>query len=267
MVDVPTFMVGMPQSGKTWRSFRLFEAHPGPAIFADIQYRAGHYLESPQLVDSVPAILRVLRDWDAKDPPPKLVWRLDTYAELPGLVEPLWRTHKERHVRNEWLPKMAVFLYEISLTARPYATLDDPAVRLFTQCYQHDIIPVGITQRPAMTSRNLLGAAWDLYLFAMTPADMETVRAIHRLDLPEPGWIGDPREHHYFAYRTGQFWKGDAEGVELAMPVLREPVEPPLSQDEEPGDRARDESVKPGADLHEPQGQGPPRPSEDIHHG
>ena len=74
---------------------------------------------------------------------------LDHYDGLEQLVGFLHATHLKAHYAGRTLPKMALFLDEVSMAADRFADAENPAVILFTRSYGHNLIGVAITQRPA----------------------------------------------------------------------------------------------------------------------
>src|SRR5712691_7840219 len=117
MVEVPTVLVGTTQSGKTYRAFRIFESHPGPAIFWDVQWRAAHYSPAATRVGDVAGAALLLERWDGNPPFPRIVIENERYADLDRFVSYLWDAHRGAHVQNRTLPNLALFLDEVSLAA------------------------------------------------------------------------------------------------------------------------------------------------------
>src|SRR5207249_1811123 len=71
-IDAPTAVLGQTQSGKTWRMFREFERHAGPAIFWDVQFRARELCPDALRVRNVGQVIAELHHW-REGPPPKIV--------------------------------------------------------------------------------------------------------------------------------------------------------------------------------------------------
>jgi len=234
-MDVPTAIVGITQSGKTWRAFRLFEAHPEIAIFVDVQWRAEHYSPGHPIAYDVEEVVEHLRSW--KGGPLKIVWRgvEEDPEQLDEFIRYALGVHRAAHVRNRPLPRLAIFVDEVSLLADRWAPNENAVVRLFTQGYQHSVIGVVITQRPAQTSRNILGNAWDRYVFSMSAEDVMSLRRVHGWDIPDDDWIVDPKAHRYLVYRGGRWYRGDPQGVEHAVEVseLRREDEGPVREDDD----------------------------------
>jgi len=223
VVDAPTCFIGQTQSGKTFRSCQAFVAHDGPAIFWDVQFRAREFCPEVPRVRRVGDVVRALHEWRAPDPPPHLVIELDEYTGLSSLVDYLHGTHLVAHYRGDSLPKTALFLDEVSMAADRFADADNPVVKLFTRSYGHNLIGVAITQRPAQTSRNVLGNSWEWYVFSPAPADVLTLERDYRMELPDDGlWVLNPLDHRYFRFRVGAWFRGDADGHEVGVDEVSE---------------------------------------------
>lgn len=222
-MDVPTVIVGTTQSGKTYRAFRLFEAHPGPAVFWDVQWRASDYSPSSVRVPTVESCVGVLAQWNPRMEPPRIIIQDEQYNGLETLVSYLWSVHRNLHARAVRPPSIAVFLDEVSLAADRYAGNDNPACRLFTQCYQHGVVGVAISQRPAQTSRNLLANAWEWYTFSPGRGDLDTYREYSVLP-PDPSWLSNPRAHQYYRWTSdGRCLRGDSAGGEIDVVATQVP--------------------------------------------
>ncbi len=235
MVEQPTVIFGKNQSGKTWRAFHLWNAHQGPAIFADIQWRS--YVPATHTVYSIEDVVGVLNDvsrrdggtWDA----PKINWRIDNYAELGPLVDYLLAVHKQRHIEGLGLPCVALFMDEVWRVAGRGADATNPAVRVFTEGNQHRVMGVAISQWISQVAHLIPGNAYEFYVFDLWERDLELLRQIYRMEPPDPRWLGDYR---YWRY-DGGWWKGDANGVELrydqapGVPELQEGGEAPPDEE------------------------------------
>lgn len=146
----------------------------------------------------------------------------------------LLRVHKEAHLADVSLPTAAVFIDEVSLVADRYADASNPAVRLFTQGYQHRVIGTAITQRPALTSRHIIENAWEAYIFNPGPIGAETLES-YGWRVPDWAWVSTPRSYRYWRYAGSGWLRGDAGGVEVEVSAVREPVEEPLPAEGPPG--------------------------------
>lgn len=240
-MNEPTVVLGTVQSGKTYRAFHWFREHQGPGIFCDVQWRAREYAPELPRASTAREVVQWLASWRPGQPPVKIVWSMDDYKELSTLVDYLWSVHRKAHVEGRPLPNLLFMLDEVSLIADRSATPDNPAVRLFTQCFQHKIIPVAITQRGALTSRHIMGNAWNWVLFSLTPADVETVRGTYKLETPEPEWTANPTDYHYWKYSIGKWFRGDAIGKEVLSGELSEGAP---AEDIVPEDRDKDSSER-----------------------
>jgi hypothetical protein len=250
MVDVPTVYLGTTQSGKTFRAFQTMAQHPGPAIFWDVQWRAGHYAPQSTRVADVPGAVDLLVRWDGNPPYPRIVIENERYADLDMLVSYLWGVHRRAHVENRTLPLMAVYLDEVSLAADRYADNENPAVRLFTQCYQHRIVGVALTQRSAQISRNILADAWEYYTFTPGRGDLEVYRDFGLLP-PDVAWTVQPESHHYYRFTPGRVYRGEADGSETEVAEgaedevaevseVQDSPQEPVSESGQSGDREAD---------------------------
>lgn len=259
-MDNPTVIVGQTQSGKTYRAFHLFEVHDGPAIFYDTQWRGRDYSPRSVRASSFDSIRDALVAWHPNDPPPRIVFEPVNHDDFPVLVDSLIRVHLQAHVAGYTPPKLAIFVDEVSLLAGRSADASNAAVRLFTQGYQHGVIGVAITQRPALTTRNIIEQAWEAYLFSPGPVGSQVLEDYGWVP-PDWGWVAVPRSYHYWRYDGAGWLRGDSGGVEVAVaqvPDVQGPSEGALPERQEPGDREADVPI--GED-----GVRPVRP--DVHEG
>lgn len=235
-MENPTVLIGQTQSGKTFRAFRLFEVHPGPAIFYDAQWRGRDYLPRAVRASSFGAVRDLLVAWKPDEPPPRIVFEPLNHDDLPLLVDALIRVHLEAHIQGRQPPKLALFLDEVSLVAGRGAGAENAAVRLFTQGYQHGVIGVAITQRPALTTRNIIEQAWEAYLFSPGPVGAQVLEDYGWVP-PDWSWVAVPRSYHYWRYDGNAWLKGDSGGVEVAVAEVSDVQGPPEGPLPEPVER------------------------------
>jgi hypothetical protein len=208
MVERPTVIFGKTQSGKTYHAFRLFERHQGPAIFCDIQWR--RFRTGLQAL-TFEEIVSLLKKW--KDgPAPHIIYLPRDYGELARLIPYLLDVHRLRHLEGRPLPTMAVFLDEMNLAANRWSPDDLPAIRLFTQGYQHKVVGVGIVQWPSQMNRMVMVNAIDQVYFALNPREELTLSRDYRIDIPDRSWNAY-RTYRYWRY-DGDWYKGDRDGEE-----------------------------------------------------
>ncbi len=240
-MEVPTVIVGAPQSGKTFRAFRLFEAHPGPAIFYDTQWRGRDYSPGSPRARTVQEVVSALASWSPGDAPPRIVWEPLHHGDFPVFVDALLRLHLSAHVADSDLPALAFFVDEVSILADNRALPDNPAVRLIREAFQHRIIGCAITQRPAATTRHITENAWEAYIFNPGPIGAETLEA-YGWRVPDWTWVTEPRSYRYWHY-SDRWLKGDAGGVEVEVAQVSQvqgPAPDALPEPQEPGDGKAD---------------------------
>ncbi len=247
-MENPTVIVGQTQSGKTFRAFRLFEVHDGPAIFYDTQWRGRDYLADRGGGDggnlsrvvrasSFDSVRETLVAWREGDAPPRIVFEPVNHDDFALLVDALIRVHLVAHIEDRRVPKLALFVDEISLLAGRSADAGNAAVRLFTQGYQHKVIGVAITQRPALTTRNIIEQAWEAYIFSPGPVGAKVLEDYGWVP-PDWSWVTEPRSYHYWRYNGNVWLKGDAGGVEIAVaevPEVQSDTESPLPPSDDRG--------------------------------
>lgn len=213
-VEAHTLVCGKTRSGKTYLGYKLFGAHTGPAIFCDIQWQ--RYGEADADVYSVEELVDVLVAHNPDDPWPKIRWLLDNYDEAQTLVPYLKDVHRTHHLRGRTLPVMAVFLDEIWRIAPNWADPRNPAVRIFSEGMQHNLMGVAITQWPSSTSRLIRMNSFDVYLFYLNPQEQAVVERDYHLVPPDWSWL-EPMNYHYWRY-DGDWWRGDQNGIEVRFP-------------------------------------------------
>lgn len=224
-VEVPTFIVGKTQSGKTWRAYRLFEAHEGPAIFADVQWQS--YGEADVEVVSDPrrpgsSVAEIVDAFSRRRPGdrwPHVRWLPDlTFYEdeLRVLVDYFKDVHRTYHLRGRRLPTLAIFMDEIWRTAPVWADARNPAVRVFTEGLQHRIVGVGLSQWPAQTSRLIGGNSYAWLIYHLNPKELADLNRVYHLEAPSWEWVADLGSRHYWKY-DGYWWRGDENGLEVRV--------------------------------------------------
>ena len=216
VVDRHTFIVGKTGSGKTYRSYRLLEAHQGPAIFCDFEWTKGVADFDFETTD-VDEVVDVLRDTKPGGDV-RIRWLLDDYGDDFGdLVEYLKDVHRGWHLRDRPLPKLALFMDEVHRIAPTWADARNPGVRVFTEGRHHNLFGVGVTQWPAQTSRLIGMNAYDWYVYFLNPKELATLSQYYHMDVPDIGWLSIDG-HTYFRYSSdgGTWWRGSSTGVETS---------------------------------------------------
>lgn len=221
MVNVPTVIIGKTQTGKTFRAFDLAMGHDGPVVFADVQWRGYRTMEIAYTLDEVIARLHA---GSVSKVASRIDYRLDDYRSLGALVDYLLGVHRSAHIKGQHPRPVLLVLDEVWRVAPQWADANNPAVRIFTEGFQHGVIGLAISQWASQTSRLILGNAYEWYIFAVWPKDAALLAEAYRMELPDPGWAivrehecgercAAPENHRYWRY-TGDWLRGDAGGHE-----------------------------------------------------
>ena len=224
MVDVPTVYFGKTQSGKTYRAFESFQLHEGPAVFVDIQWR--RYNPGTAIVTDADQVIGQLQSW-GNGPPPKIVWNPDDYGELETLVDYVLAVHKDYHLRYKRPPPpLAIYLDEVSLAVQRGQNDTLPAVRLFTQGYQHNVIGVAISQWVAQIHQMIVINSVDFYIFALNEKDYYLLEQNYKIEVPDQTFA-PWKSYAYWRY-NGEWFKGYPDGTEMLQAA---PTEEPKDED------------------------------------
>jgi hypothetical protein len=220
MVEVPTSLWGRNQSGKTWRAFHLWATHPGPAIFCDIQ---GRRYGQGQTARNVEDVINLLGSSQGTTGPStnKILWQLDNYDELDMLVDYLLTVHKKARDEGKSIRPVAIFMDEIWRAAGIGEKATNAAVRCFTEGLQHGVIAVSISQWMSQTSRLIGNQSYEYYFFALAPQDYAILRSNYHIDIPNTEWTA-PRTYNYWKFVDGEWYRGNAYGVEVKHNVTRD---------------------------------------------
>jgi hypothetical protein len=184
-------------------------------------------------VEDVVGVLADRHAWKAA--PPKVLWLLDRYDDLGRLVDYLLGVHRAWHVAGARPPTLALFLDEVWRAAPRAADANEPAVRVFTEGFQHGVVGVALSQWVGQVASLIPGNAYEYYIFDLWDKDAELLRSYYRMEIPDEAWLRGGR-YRYWRY-DGTWWRGDAEGREVAHDRDATTPVPPVSEgDEELGD-------------------------------
>lgn len=178
-------------------------------------------------------VVAALADWHEGDAPPRIVWEPTHHGDFALFVDALLRLHLERHIEDRDLPKLAFFIDEVSILADNRADASNPAVRLVREAFQHGIIAIAITQRPAGTTRHITENAWEAYIFNPGPIGAETLED-YGWRVPDWSWVTEARSYRYWRY-ADRWLRGDAEGNEVEVSEVREPPPEPVPEESPAG--------------------------------
>ncbi len=262
MVNGHVFVIGKTGTGKTTLGGRLFDEHPGPAIFCDVQgARVGDADHEISRIEDVWAILK--SSW--RDGP-HIRWLVEDYRGVDRLIVDLQRAHRPGYLKRQEIPVIALVLDEVHLGAPTWADTRTPVVQVFTRGRQHNLFGIGITQWVSQAARVIRANVTTYYLFAQHPQELEILRSEYRLEIPDPEWIkprpgvtpGEELNHNYYRY-DGRWFKGDQDGHELEISAAGEtrPIDAPPETGGSPGQEG---SPSPG-DL---PASGPARPGSPL---
>ena len=219
MVNAPTFFFGQNQSGKTYRAFRLWERHKGPAVFCNIQWV--NYVPSDIRARTAEDVISILSNAKSFANGPKIDWRLRNYNEFGTFLDYALDVHRARHEAGGALPTLAVFVDEVWRIAGRGADANNPAVRLFTEGNQHRVEGVALSQWVSQVSHLIPGNAYEFYIYHLWERDYEILRQIYRMEVPETAWL---RDYHYWHY-DGKWYRGYPDGREVAY--VEQPTDSP----------------------------------------